>query len=93
MKLQITIEHFDGEAATYTAAPPEWVKWETKFNKSIQQADGIGVSDLLFLAYHAMKREAGGKTIKPYEIWIETVADVKAENANPKVIPSEALVD
>ena len=93
MKLQITIEHFDGEMATYTAAPPEWVKWETKFNKSIQQAEGIGVSDLLFLAYHAMKREVGGKTIKPYEIWIETVSDVKAENADPKDMPSGALVD
>jgi len=28
MKLPITIEYKSGESATYTAAPPEWVKWE-----------------------------------------------------------------
>jgi hypothetical protein len=37
-----------------------------------------------------MKREAAGKAVKPYEIWIETVADVEAGSDSPKVIPSEA---
>jgi len=90
MKLSITIEYFSGESATYLAAPPEWAKWESKFGKTIQQADSMGVSDLLFLAYNAMKREAAGKAVKPYEIWIETVADVEAGSDSPKVIPSEA---
>jgi hypothetical protein len=30
MKLPITIEFTSGESATYTALPPEWMKWEQK---------------------------------------------------------------
>lgn len=93
MKLNLTIEYNSGERATYVAAPPEWVKWEAKTGKTIQQAENMGMSDLLFLAYNAMKREAGGKPVKPFDIWVETISDVEAESANPKVIPSEALAD
>ena len=72
MKVAITIEYSSGESATYIAAPPEWAKWEQKTGNTIQQAqEKIGVSDLLFLAYNAMKRESAGKPVKPYEAWIE----------------------
>jgi hypothetical protein len=90
MKLNIDVEYFSGEVATFVAASPEWSKWESKTGKSIQQAESIGVNDLLFLGYNAMKREAAGTPIKPYEVWIETVAEVRASTANPKVIPLEA---
>ena len=61
MKLPITIQYQNGEESTFTAAPPEWMKWEQKTGNTISQAqDKIGVADLLFLAYHAMKREAAG---------------------------------
>ena len=90
MKLNIEIEYFSGEVATYVAASPEWSKWESKTSKTIQQAESIGVNDLLFLGFNAMKREAAGTPVKPYEVWIETVAEVRASNANPKVIPLEA---
>ena len=91
MKLPITIEYMSGESATYTAQPPEWAKWEQKTSLTISQAqEKIGISDLLFLAWHAMKREAGGKPIKGYEIWCETVADVQVGDNNPKVTEPEA---
>jgi hypothetical protein len=90
MKLNIDVEYFSGEVATFVAASPEWSKWESKTGKTIQQAESIGVNDLLFLGYNAMKREAAGTPIKPYEVWIETVAEVRASSANPKVIPLEA---
>lgn len=91
MKLPITIEYNSGEAATYIAAPPEWVKWEKNTGHIISQAqDKIGISDLLFLAYHAMKRELAGKPVKPFDVWTETVSDVKVGDDNPKVIESEA---
>jgi len=90
MKLNIDVEYFSGEVATFVAASPEWSKWESKTGKTIQQAESIGVNDLLFLGYNAMKREAAGTPIKPYEVWIETVAEVRASTANPKVIPLEA---
>jgi hypothetical protein len=91
MKLPITIEYMSGESATYTAQPPEWAKWEQKTSLTISQAqEKIGISDLLFLAWHAMKREAGGKPVKGYEVWCETVADVQVGDNDPKAIEPEA---
>lgn len=92
MKLPITIEYTNGKQATYTAQPPEWVKWETKTGNTISQAqDKIGISDLLFLAYHAMKREGAGATpIKPFDVWCEGVLDVVVGDADPKATPKEA---
>ncbi|CAB4145557.1 hypothetical protein UFOVP489_19, partial [uncultured Caudovirales phage] len=81
-----------GESATYLALPPEWMKWENKTGNTIQQVqEKLGISDLLFLAYHAMKRESAGKPVKPFEVWAETVSDITVgETDSPKVIPSEA---
>jgi len=92
MKLQLNIEYTNGESASYTAQPPEWAKWENKTGFIISQAqEKIGISDLLFLSYHAMKREAAGKAVKPFEAWCETVAEVSVgDTTDPKVIPSEA---
>lgn len=91
MKLQIHIEYTNGEIATYTAQPPEWAKWEVKTGNTIQQAqDKIGIADLMFLAFNAMKREAAGKPVKSYEIWSETIADISVGDDNPKVISAEA---
>lgn len=84
MKTAITIEYQSGDVATYVAAPPEWCKWENKTGKTIQQANEIGISDLLFLAYNAMKRAAAGQPVKPYEVWTETVADVTLGDQDPK---------
>ena len=91
MKLPITIEYHDGTQETFTAAPPEWVKWEKQFGNTIAQAqDKMGITDLVFLAYHAMKRQSAGKPVKPIEVWTETIADVIVGEANPKVMQSEA---
>ena len=91
MKLPITIEYNDGTQITYTAAPPEWVRWEKHSGHTISQAqEKIGISDLIFLAYHAMKREAAGKPVKPFEAWCDTVAGVTVGETDPKAIPSEA---
>jgi hypothetical protein len=91
MKLPITIEYGNGSSETYIAQPPEWAKWELKTGNIISQAqDKIGISDLMFLAYHAMKRNAGGKPVKPFEAWCESVADVVVGIDDPKVLNAEA---
>ena len=90
MKLPITIEYMSGDSATYTAQPPEWARWEKLTGNTISQAqEKIGISDLLFLAWNAMKREAGGKPVKGYEVWCETVADVQVGDNDPKVTEPE----
>ena len=90
MKLNIEVEYFSGEAVTFVAASPEWSKWESKTGKTIQQAESIGVNDLLFLGYQAMKREAAGKPVKPIDIWTETISEVIVGEANPTATQSEA---
>ena len=92
MKLPILIEFNSGEKETYTAQPPEWAKWEKAVGKTIGQAqDSIGIWDLMFLAYHAMKREAGGKPVKSLEVWMENVAEVTVgDTDSPKATKSEA---
>ena len=59
MKSQINITYNSGEEASYIAQPPEYAKWEKATGKNI--GDIGGVWDILFLAYNAMKREAGTK--------------------------------
>jgi len=91
MKLPITIEYNSGEQATYIAQPPEWAKWEKATGNIIGQAsEKMGISDLMFLAYHAHKRENAGKPVKPYDAWMETVVDVIVGDANPKATQQEA---
>lgn len=91
MKLPITIEYNSGEQATYIAQPPEWAKWERDRGLTISQAqEKMGISDLMFLAYHAHKRASGGKPVKSFEAWCETVADVIVGDANPKATEKEA---
>jgi hypothetical protein len=91
MKLPITIEYNSGETAIYIAQPPEWAKWEKETGRTIGEASGgIGIWDLMFLAYNAYKREAAGKPTKAFNIWMDTIADIKAGEDNPKATGAEA---
>lgn len=95
MKLPITITYNSGEEATYIAQPPEWAKWEKETGKVIGQASSsIGIWDLMFLAYTAHKREAAGKPVKTFAVWMETIADIRAEQEqDPKSTAPVASAD
>jgi len=91
MKTELEVTFISGEVATYVAANPEWVKWERKFNTTVNEAETkLGLEGLTFLAYHAMKREAAGNPVKPFEVWIETVEGIESKKSDPKAGPSEA---
>ena len=90
MKLHITAEFTNGTSETFTAQVAEWVKWEKSTGNTITQAqEKIGVSDLVFLAYHAMKREAGGKPVKTIDQWTETIVNIEVGASDPKVTDAE----
>jgi len=94
MKVQITITYQTGEQDSATVLPPEWVKWEKNTGRKlteINEQNFLGMSDLTFLAYHAIKREKAPNPMKPYEAWIESVVDVDAERNDPKATRSEVL--
>jgi hypothetical protein len=92
MKTEITIEYFSGESESLIASIPEFVKWERKTGLKVTQLEeNIGLDDLLFLAYHAKKRELAGQAIKPFEVWCDTVDGIRSDKPeNPKATPSEA---
>jgi hypothetical protein len=91
MQKEITIKYTSGDTATYIAYPPDFVKWERESKKSI--AEFSGLTDILMVAYFAMKRESAGKAVKPFDIWTESVIDVDVAKPDPKVTHEEALVD
>jgi hypothetical protein len=88
MQQNITIKYNDGSEQTYQVRPPDYARWEMTTKKVISQFGGM--YDILFVAHSAMKRDAGGKPVKPLDIWMETVADVEVGDADPKVILEEA---
>jgi hypothetical protein len=91
MKLELEVTYLNGEVATFVAANPEFVKWERKFSATVNELDTkLGLEGLNFLAYSAMKREAAGNPVKPFEIWIETVEAITSRQSDPKAGPSEA---
>lgn len=89
MKLPITITYQSGETAQFIAQPPDWAKWEKETNNTIRQTqEKMGIWDLMFLAYQAHKRLSAGKPIKPFDVWMESVADVDVQvgdDVDPKV--------
>jgi hypothetical protein len=44
----------------------------------------MGISDFIFLAYSAMKRNAGGKAVKPLEAWTESGGRRSSRRRCPK---------
>lgn len=91
MQKEITIKYSSGDTATYIAYPPDFVKWERESKKDI--VDFSGLTDILLVAYFAMKREAAGKAVKPFDIWTESIVDVDVAKSDPKVTQKEVLAD
>lgn len=88
MQRTITIKYQTGDEVTVVAFPPDFAKWERQEKKSISEFSGMW--DILFVAYSAVKRESGGKPIKPFDAWMESIADVSFGDDDPKVSSPEA---
>jgi hypothetical protein len=91
MQQAITIKYQDGSETTYTVRPPDYARWEMTTKKVISQFGGMW--DILFVAHLAYKRDAGSKTIKPFEVWMESVSDVQVGDGDPKAMSEEVSAD
>jgi hypothetical protein len=91
MQQAITIKYQDGSETTYTVRPPDYARWEMTTKKVISQFGGMW--DILFVAHLAYKRDAGSKTTKPFEVWMESVSDVQVGDDDPKVMSEEVSAD
>lgn len=91
MQQSMTIQYQDGSQTTYTVRPPDYARWEMTTKKVISQFGGMW--DILFVAHLAYKRDAGTNTIKPFEVWMESVVDVEVGESDPKAISAVASAD
>ena len=80
MDLKLTVR-INGVDATYRIQPSEWRKWEKETGKTITEAaSSLGMSDLIFLAYNAAKRN--GATSLSEDDWADTLEDISTEKVD-----------
>jgi hypothetical protein len=91
MQQSITIKYQDGSEAQYTVRPPDYARWEMTTKKVISQFGGMW--DILYVAHLAYKRDAGSKTTKLFEAWMESVSDVEVGDGDPKAMSEEVSAD
>ncbi len=97
LKLNIEIEHTDGQSHTYEVGLPEWTKWERKTGKSVYAIDSIKAmqqSDFLMLAHFGYVKQSAGKPTKPFEVWELTIEAIKIVPIDdPKATPQEVSIE
>ena len=83
MKLNLQITYSDKAEKAIEAGTPDLVAFENKFDVSVAQLGrDTRISWLLFLAWHAEKRN--GATKDTYEKWLETVENLGETEQDPK---------
>lgn len=83
MKIQLNITTLDGEVEEVTAIVPDFVAWERHSKRKISDlVQGIAMEDLAFIAHSVLKRQG---QVKPFEGWINSVAEIELVELDPKV--------
>ena len=89
LKQTYKIEYVSGEEVEIVIGIADMARWEKTNNKSLTQMDGI--TPQLQMAYFALTRklqlEEPTKKMKPFEVWLDTVADMERvgeEVVNPQ---------
>lgn len=89
MRAQLTVVKTDDTTINVVALVPDFVAWERRTKRrSSDLANGVGMEDLAYLAWHALNRT----TPQPdFDSWINTVAELEMGAVDtPKVGRSEA---
>jgi hypothetical protein len=87
LTIKVDYRHPSGKAVTEHAAITlaDYAAWERRTGKVVQQLQaGMGINDLLFLAWHRLTKAA--KENRAFELWTESVDQIEVEGleaANP----------
>lgn len=87
MKLQLNITYNNNEQVLAVIQASDWRRWEIDTKQKMTSAE-LGMSDLLFLAYHSIKRTSD-KPVKPLDAWCDGVADIEVVDATAN--PTQAV--
>lgn len=74
LRISYTIDSATNETVTNPFAVMQWErKYKTKISRISD--DGLGIEDLLYLCWEAVK--AAGTLVPPFDIWAATVESIK----------------
>ena len=79
MKMNATVEYADGSVADVVISAPDFVAFETKYDRSVARfATEIKFTDICWLAWHRLHRD---KKAGEFEAWLETIDGVNLEES------------
>jgi hypothetical protein len=77
--MKLTVEHTDGERATYTVLPKTIVAFERQFKTGLGAiATDSRMEYIYWLAWDSEK--TAGKVVKPFDGWLDDVVSVESED-------------
>jgi hypothetical protein len=83
MRMNLLVEYADGKTQEVTASAIDLVAFEREYDLSISKLGSeMKITHLLFLAHTSLFRQK--LTAKPFEAWLEDVAQVGASDKDPK---------
>ena len=93
MQLNMKVTALDGNIQTVSTTLSTVVAWERKYKrKASQMSDGIGVEDLMFLAWEATR--ASGVTVPQLDEYIKLQANIEIVESNaPKALADQSATD
>jgi hypothetical protein len=89
MKMNATVEYADGSVADVVISAPDFVAFETKYDRSVARfATEIKFTDICWLAWHRLHRD---KKAGEFEPWLETIDGVNLEESED-IVPLDKTV-
>lgn len=86
--ITFTVTGEDGSGVAVTAAAPDYVEYEMRFNRSILAGMSEGLwSVYMFVVWHAMKRQ--GLTSLDWDAWLATSPTFARELKSEEPVPLE----
>lgn len=88
MRFSLEVTHKDNRVERVIAEYPDLCAFEEQFDRSVLKLNSeLRLTDLGFLAWHAMKRES--RHALPFNEWNLTVVQVRATDEDTDLVPLE----
>lgn len=90
MRISLKVEYVDGSGAAVTAAAPDLIAFERKYDRPMSVfATEARVEWLLFLAWTALKRT--GRVTEDFDPWTERVGTIVfGDDVESEIVPLES---